>query len=53
MLLPILLLAADLRVGIIGTDTSHATAFAQLLNGGKVPGAKIVAAYKGLSLIHI
>jgi len=47
MLLPILLLAADLRVGIIGTDTSHATAFAQLLNGGKVPGAKIVAAYKG------
>jgi predicted dehydrogenase len=47
MLLPILLLAADLRLGIVGTDTSHATAFAQLLNGGKVPGAKIVAAYKG------
>jgi len=47
MLLPILLLAADLRLGIIGTDTSHATAFATLLNGGKVPGAKIVAAYKG------
>lgn len=47
MVLPFLLLAADLRLGIIGTDTSHATAFAQLLNGGKVPGAKIVAAYKG------
>jgi hypothetical protein len=47
MLLPILLLAADLRLGIIGTDTSHAGAFATLLNSGKVPGAKIVAAYKG------
>lgn len=47
MLLPFLFLAADLKLGIIGTDTSHATAFAQLLNGGKVPGAKIVAAYKG------
>lgn len=47
MILPLLLLAADLRLGIIGTDTSHATAFAELLNGGKVAGAKIVAAYKG------
>jgi hypothetical protein len=47
MFLPLLLLAADLRLGIIGTDTSHASAFATLLNGGKVPGAKIVAAYKG------
>lgn len=47
MLLPLLLLAADLKLGIIGTDTSHAGAFATLLNGGKVPGAKIVAAYKG------
>jgi predicted dehydrogenase len=47
MLLPILLLVADLRLGIIGTDTSHAGAFATLINGGKVPGAKIVAAYKG------
>jgi hypothetical protein len=35
------------RLGIIGTDTSHAGAFANLLNGGTVPGAKIVAAYKG------
>jgi hypothetical protein len=35
------------KLGIIGTDTSHAGAFANLLNGGTVPGAKIVAAYKG------
>jgi predicted dehydrogenase len=35
------------KLGIIGTDTSHATAFANLLNGGTVQGAKIVAAYKG------
>ena len=47
MLLPILLLAADLKLGIMGTDTSHAGAFATLLDGGKVPGAKSVAAYKG------
>lgn len=47
MILPILFLAADLKLGIVGTDTSHATAFADLLNGGKVKGAKIVAAYKG------
>lgn len=47
MILSLLLLAADLKLGIIGTDTSHASAFATLLNGGKVPGAKIVAAYKG------
>ena len=45
--------AADLRVGIIGTDTSHATAFTRLLNGedagggGRIPGARVVAAYKG------
>ena len=35
------------KLGIIGTDTSHASAFANLLNGGTIPGAKIVAAYKG------
>jgi hypothetical protein len=35
------------KLGIIGSDTSHAGAFANLLNGGTVPGAKIVAAYKG------
>jgi hypothetical protein len=43
--------AADLRLGIIGTDTSHATALTALLNDasspGHIPGAKVVAAYKG------
>ena len=35
------------KLGIIGTDTSHAGAFTNLLNGGTVAGAKVVAAYKG------
>lgn len=43
--------AADLRLGIIGTDTSHATAFAHVLNDASapnhVPGARVVAAFKG------
>ncbi len=42
--------AADVRVGIIGTDTSHVTAFTKLLNGDApehVAGARVVAAYKG------
>jgi predicted dehydrogenase len=43
--------AEDLRVGMIGLDTSHVVAFTQLLNNetGKdhIPGAKVVAAYKG------
>jgi predicted dehydrogenase len=43
--------AADLRIGIIGCDTSHVTAFTEVLNNpeakGHVPGAKVVAAYKG------
>jgi predicted dehydrogenase len=43
---------ADLRVGIIGTDTSHVPAFTKLLNDdasqpGHIPGARVVAAYKG------
>src|SRR5205809_1243133 len=46
--------AADLRLGIIGTDTSHVTAFAKTLNdpnaADHVSGARIVAAYKGGSL---
>ena len=45
-------LAADLRIGIIGTDTSHVPAFANLLNGeptapDHIAGARVVAAYKG------
>lgn len=43
--------AADLRLGIVGTDTSHTTAFASVLNDpahkDHIPGARIVAAYKG------
>ena len=43
--------AADLRLGIIGTDTSHAVAFTRVLNDTTSPehiaGAKVVAAYKG------
>ena len=41
----------DLRIGIIGCDTSHATAFTESINNpdakGHVPGGKVVAAYKG------
>ncbi len=44
-------MAADLRVGIIGCDTSHAVAFTETLNNptskGHVAGARVVAAYKG------
>ena len=42
---------ADIRLGLVGTDTSHVTAFAKMLNDpsspDRVPGARIVAAYKG------
>ncbi|MFN0167717.1 MAG: Gfo/Idh/MocA family protein [Bryobacteraceae bacterium] len=43
--------AAELRLGIVGTDTSHVIAFASLLNDPMspdyVPGARITTAYKG------
>jgi hypothetical protein len=43
--------AADLRIGIIGCDTSHVPAFTEALNGlpgeGHVAGGKVVAAFKG------
>jgi len=39
-----LLLAAALRIGIIGTDTSHVPAFTEALNE---QGMHVVAAYKG------
>jgi predicted dehydrogenase len=43
--------AAPLRAGMIGLDTSHVQAFAQLLNSpsaqGEFAGVKIVAAYPG------
>ena len=44
-------MAADLRIGIIGTDTSHVPAFTSILNDpanpNHIPGARVVAAYKG------
>jgi hypothetical protein len=43
--------ASDVRLGIIGTDTSHVIEFTKLLNDpavpGHVPGAVVVAAFKG------
>ena len=43
--------AADLKLGIIGTDVSHVIHFSRILNKpgepDHVPGARIVAAYKG------
>src|SRR5437660_183081 len=42
---------AELRVGIIGCDTSHVPEFTEILNNtqakGHVPGAKVVAAFPG------
>ena len=44
-------LMAQIRVGIIGTDTSHVPAFTKMLNDSTasnyIPGARVVAAYKG------
>lgn len=43
--------AEPLRIGMIGLDTSHVTAFTELLNNASsknhVPGAKVVAGFKG------
>ncbi len=43
--------AEDLRIGIIGLDTSHVIAFTSILNDATqdkhVPGGKVVAAYRG------
>lgn len=43
--------AEDLRIGLIGLDTSHVIAFTSILNdpghAKHVPGGKVVAAYKG------
>ncbi|MDE3164463.1 MAG: Gfo/Idh/MocA family oxidoreductase [Acidobacteriota bacterium] len=38
--------AADLRIGIVGTDTSHVPAFTKMLHDESL-GAKVVAAWKG------
>jgi hypothetical protein len=49
--LPAAAAAADLRLGLVGTDTSHVIAFAAAFNDpaspGHVPGARIVAAFRG------
>jgi len=46
-----LAMGAELRIGIIGCDTSHVLAFTEILNDpdakAYVPGGKVVAAYKG------
>lgn len=51
LLLAPLLFSAELRLGIIGTDTSHVIAFTKAFNGppgpDKVEGARVVAAFKG------
>lgn len=43
--------SAEIRIGIIGTDTSHVPAFTKLLNDkndpNHIPGARVVAAFKG------
>jgi hypothetical protein len=43
--------AADLRIGIIGCDTSHVIEFTRILNDpaakNHVPGGRVVAAFKG------
>lgn len=44
-------LLAQIRVGIIGTDTSHVPAFTKMMNDSAarnyIPGVRVVAAYKG------
>jgi hypothetical protein len=48
---PVLAPAAELRLGLIGLDTSHVIAFTKLLNDpaakGHVPGARVVVGFKG------
>jgi len=44
-------IASDMKLGLIGLDTSHVVAFTKILNDpkakGHVEGAKVVAAFKG------
>ena len=50
-IVPLSARAADLRLGLVGTDTSHVIGFATAFNDPSspdhVPGARIVAAFKG------
>ena len=47
----IVLSGADIRLGIVSTDTSHVIHFTRILNEDRdpehVPGARVIAAYKG------
>jgi hypothetical protein len=49
--LPAIARGADVRLGLVGTDTSHVIGFATAFNDpsspNHVPGARIVAAFKG------
>jgi hypothetical protein len=51
LLLGVTCARSEIRLGIVGTDTSHVIAFTQMLNDSSspdyVPGARVVAAYKG------
>lgn len=51
LVFPVTARAADLRLGLVGTDTSHVIGFATAFNDPSspehVPGARIVAAFKG------
>ena len=51
LLLSAISASAEIRLGIIGTDTSHVIAFTKILNDPTspdyVPGARVVAAFKG------
>src|SRR5512133_1211654 len=44
-------MASELKIGLIGLDTSHVVAFTQLLNDAKnehhIPGGKVVIAFPG------
>jgi predicted dehydrogenase len=46
--------ARELRIGLIGLDTSHVIAFTKVLNDpndpGHIPGGRVVAAFKGGSM---
>ena len=51
LLIPAQILSADLRIGMIGLDTSHVIEFTRRFNDANdknyIPGGKVVAAFKG------
>ena len=50
-LTPLLLCAADLKIGIVGTDTEHCIAFTEIINNASAPGhaegGRVVAFLQG------